>query len=253
MNSWDELTILHNRLRTPNIQAALTYDEIVEELLQAILPIQEGELIDKLKSVSTDRNHGGIRTSMGAYGKPVIKLVRSKERGVSDDICYNCGNTGHRSYNCEETMCNWCDTAWSSIKSKGYHHNSECPQKGKAANKRGGGFVNRQQLLCSNCQGAGHIRIDCIKPICSACGTIWRTKQNPGYHHCDQCPHPSKQGSNFGKRSNPYLTPESRAHMSMMKQCLIEEEQEEIEHPIDASDWSDEDLGDEQKWKRPHL
>jgi len=41
--------------------------------------------------------------------------------------------------------------------------------------------------------------------------------------------------------------------MSMMKQCLIEEEQEEIEHPIDASDWSDEDLGDEQKWKRPHL
>jgi len=133
---------------------------------------------------------------------------------------------------------------------RGYHHNSECPQNGKAANKRGGGFVNLQQLLCSNCQGAGHIRIDCIKPICSACGTIWRTRQNPGYHHCDQCPHPSKQDSNFGKRSNPTLAPESRAHMSMMKQCLIEEE---IEHPIDASDWSDEDLGDVQTWKRPHL
>jgi hypothetical protein len=61
------------------------YDELVKELLQNILSIQEGELIDKLKSVSTDRNHGGIRTSMGAYGKPAIKLVRSTEREVSDD------------------------------------------------------------------------------------------------------------------------------------------------------------------------
>jgi len=253
MDSWDELKILHNRLRSTHRQAQMTYDEIVTELLDAILPLQEDELIERQKSAAIDRNQGRTSTSMTAFGNPNVKEARIRDKVSTGDLCYNCGNTGHRSYACEETMCNWCDTVWSSVKSKGYHHNSECPQKGKAAIKRSGGANSRQQLLCTNCQGLGHNRGDCRKPICSTCGTIWMSKQNPGYHHCDNCPHPTKQSPHLGKRRNPYGTSESRAHMSMMKQCLIEEDQEDVGQQRDTSDWSDDDQEDAQPWKRPHL
>mgnify|MGYP000638482412 CR=1 FL=1 len=221
MDSWDELKFIHNRLRSTHAQAQMTYDEIVTQLLDAILPLQEDELIERKKSVMIDRNQGQTSTSMSAYANPTVKEARVKDKRSTGDLCYNCGSTGHRSYACEETMCNWCDTVWSSVKAKGYHHNTECPQKGKAAIKRSGGAFSRQQILCTNCQGFGHNRSDCRKPICSACGTIWMSKQNPGYHHCDNCPHPTKQSSHLGKRRNPYETSESRAHMTMMKQCLM--------------------------------
>ena len=66
MDSWDELKILHTRLRGPIIQAGLTYDQIVAELLDSVRPLQEAELLSM--QTSTDRCHGLTSSSMAAYG-----------------------------------------------------------------------------------------------------------------------------------------------------------------------------------------
>ena len=71
---------------------------------------------------------------------------------------------------------------------------------------------------CTNCHKDGHLRQNCVIPICSMCGTSWNTNKNPGYHHCDKCPHKSASvlgKRTFGHQTSPWATDHGRAHMSI--------------------------------------
>ena len=180
MDSWDELTILHNRLRIQ--QCNMSFEAMVSELLDAILPLQQIELIDQQKAVGFDRNHGTTSTSMSVHAHS-SNTRSSGDRSSSGILCHNCGRPGHKSYQCDAPICNRCHTSWPNVTVKDYHHNSVCPSRSTT--------VQENVKHCTNCQSKGHIRQTCLKPLCSSCGTTWHSNKHPGYHHCDQCPWPN--------------------------------------------------------------
>lgn len=253
MDSWDELHILHNRLRVA--QRTMTFDRIRDELLEAIHPLQEAELIEQQTARVTDRNHSSINSSMTAQGNAVDWRSSQSKSKVPSVQCYNCTGTGHKSRECTAPMCMSCEQTWASIRAPGYHHNSECPHKG-------GGTATSLAMRCTNCQIVGHNRRDCKKPICSSCGTSWSTNKHPSYHHCDKCPHPYKSPSTvLGKRNRPFIphstpwsSPQSRAHMSNMRELYLEEAEFDTVNQDESISWSQEaDLEEDvHPWQSRH-
>ena len=224
MNAWVELKILHTRLRSPATQAALTYDEMVVELLDAIRPLQEEELMAMQQS--TDRCHASTSSSMVAYRKSA-GWGRSDQSGGGirsghSDTCYNCSKTGvnHRSGECTEPVCSWCVTVWPSVQLPGYHHNSTCPHKPAKVVQSKFGATSRQSNVCRNCK-------------------------NPSYHHFSKCPFP--RVSQLGKRANPFADSQSRAHMASMHDLLIAEREEQ---EVDEHGWSDEGDDSAPSWQQ---
>jgi hypothetical protein len=230
MDSWDELKILHNRVRLEI--NTLTYDEIVQLLLDAIKPLQEAELILRQTSAHIDRNHSSMSSSMGAFNNNSNWRDSSNKTSFSQVgiTCHNCNESGHKSYQCDAPICNKCQTNWASTRAPGYHHNTKCPN---------GKSYTQSMERCTNCQTSGHVRKDCLRPICSTCGTTWISRQHPNYHHFDKCPAPfASSSSSLGKRSNPYATARGRAHMTSLREHMYSEESEEKD---DTTGWSDDE------------
>ena len=58
--------------------------------------------------------------------------------------------------------------------------------------------------------------------------------------------------TSLGKRPNPYATQQSRAHMSALREGLVEEfETLQDEEQVQRGDWSDED--DQEPWKKCNM
>lgn len=248
LDAWDELKILHTRLWSTAVQNGLTFEQIVDEIMVSIQPLQERELIEQQMAAMTDRNHGTQHVSMSAYNNS--NSPRKLEHGRK---CFNCGSLdGHRSTECTAPKCSWCNTVWASIRAPGYHHNTRCPQKGNGGGKSSSPRPHSVSPQgCLNCESNTHDISRCMKPMCYKCGTTWLSKSNPAYHHFDKCPYPQvKQSSTLGKRPNPYASSQSRAHMSQLRDQFIEE-QEQSSLEQETGDWSDEEVPE--PWQKPEV
>ena len=165
LDAWNELKIIHTRLRSNQIQNALTFEQIVDEINVAIQPLKDQELIEQQMAVTIDRNHAGQNTSMAAYDRPPQWTNRTRATAALQK-CYNCGR-------------------------KDGHYSAQCPAADNTrclANPKGGlsgdagddlGGLRQSHALshaCINCGSSNHNISKCMKPICYKCGTIWLSK-----------------------------------------------------------------------------